>query len=65
MSKHFVKFQNYPHMDEKWMEEGDLAYSTQVITLCLEALGLKPTVEQSHDTSLVEMEYEFGALPLA
>ena len=44
MRRYLVKFQNYPAMDAKWMEEGDLADSPQLLQLYLEAFGLEPTL---------------------
>ena len=44
MRRYLVKFQNYSAMDAKWMEEGDLADSPQLLQLYLEAFGLEPTL---------------------
>ena len=44
MRRYLVKFQNYPAMDTKWMEEGDLADSPQLLQLHLEAFGMEPTL---------------------
>ena len=44
--RYLVKFQNYSPMDAKWMEEGDLADSPNVLQLYLDAFGLEPTLEQ-------------------
>ncbi|MCO5560446.1 hypothetical protein L7F22_014061 [Adiantum nelumboides] len=41
--RYLVKFRNYPPMDAKWMEEGELAESPTVLSLYLEAFGLQPT----------------------
>ncbi|MCO5602504.1 hypothetical protein L7F22_056637 [Adiantum nelumboides] len=41
---YLVKFRNYPPMDAKWMEEGILAKSPDVLSLYLEAFGLQPTL---------------------
>ena len=41
--RYLVKFKNYSAMDAKWMEEGDLADSPQVLKLYLEAFGMEPT----------------------
>ncbi|MCO5574973.1 hypothetical protein L7F22_028770 [Adiantum nelumboides] len=35
--RYLVKFRNYPPMDAKWMEEGELAESPNVLSLYLEA----------------------------
>ncbi|MCO5572737.1 hypothetical protein L7F22_026496 [Adiantum nelumboides] len=42
--RYLVKFRNYPPMDAKWMEEGELAESPTVLSLYLEAFGLQPTL---------------------
>ena len=42
--RYLVKFKNYSAMDAKWMEEGDLADSPQLLQLYLEAFGLEPTL---------------------
>ncbi|MCO5572734.1 hypothetical protein L7F22_026493 [Adiantum nelumboides] len=42
--RYLVKFRNYPPMDAKWMEEGELAESPNVLSLYLEAFGLQPTL---------------------
>ncbi|MCO5607209.1 hypothetical protein L7F22_061402 [Adiantum nelumboides] len=42
--RYLVKFRNYPPMDAKWMEEGELAESPIVLSLYLEAFGLQPTL---------------------
>ncbi|MCO5578132.1 hypothetical protein L7F22_031970 [Adiantum nelumboides] len=42
--RYLVKFKNYPPMDAKWMEEGELAESPTVLSLYLEAFGLQPTL---------------------
>ena len=42
--RYLVKFKNYPPMDAKWMEEGELAESPHVLELYLEAFGLQPTL---------------------
>ena len=44
--RYLVKFQNYSPMDAKWMEEGDLADSPNMLQLYLDAFGLEPTLEQ-------------------
>ncbi|MCO5592304.1 hypothetical protein L7F22_046304 [Adiantum nelumboides] len=41
---YLVKFRNYPPMDAKWMEEGELAELSTVLSLYLEAFGLQPTL---------------------
>ena len=33
----------YPTLDAKWMEEGDLANSPQLLKLYLKAFGMEPT----------------------
>ncbi|MCO5602273.1 hypothetical protein L7F22_056402 [Adiantum nelumboides] len=42
--RYLVKFRNYPPMDAKWMEEGELAESPTVLSLYLEAFGLQPAL---------------------
>ncbi|MCO5557885.1 hypothetical protein L7F22_011457 [Adiantum nelumboides] len=42
--RYLVKFRNYPPMDAKWMEEGELTKSPTVLSLYLEAFGLQPTL---------------------
>ncbi|MCO5599330.1 hypothetical protein L7F22_053431 [Adiantum nelumboides] len=42
--RYLVKFRNYPPMDAKWMEEGELPESPTVLSLYLEAFGLQPTL---------------------
>ncbi|MCO5581671.1 hypothetical protein L7F22_035560 [Adiantum nelumboides] len=42
--RYLVKFGNYPPMDAKWMEEGELTESPTVLSLYLEAFGLQPTL---------------------
>ena len=42
--RYLVKFKNYPPMDAKWMEEGELAESPHVLKLYLEAFALQPTL---------------------
>ena len=42
--RYLVKFKNYPPMDAKWMEKGELAESPHVLELYLEAFGLQPTL---------------------
>ena len=42
--RYLVKFKNYSTMDAKWMDEGDLADSPQVLKLYLEAFGLELTL---------------------
>ncbi|MCO5594529.1 hypothetical protein L7F22_048561 [Adiantum nelumboides] len=42
--RYLVRFRNYPPMDAKWMEEGELAESPTVLSLYLEAFGLQPTL---------------------
>ncbi len=44
LRRYLVKFKNYSAMDAKWMEEGDLADSPQLLQLYLEAFGLEPTL---------------------
>ena len=44
--RYLVKFKNYPPMDAKWMEEGELAESPHVLQLYLEAFQLQPTLTQ-------------------
>ena len=44
MRRYLVKFQNYSAIDAKWMEEGDLEDSPQLLQLYLEAFGLEPTL---------------------
>ena len=44
--RYLVKFRNYPSMDAKWMEEGELADSPHVLQLYLEAFELQPTLTQ-------------------
>ena len=39
-----VKFRNYPPMDAKWMEEGELVESPHVLQFYLEAFQLQPTL---------------------
>ncbi|MCO5610528.1 hypothetical protein L7F22_064767 [Adiantum nelumboides] len=45
--RYLVKFRNYPPMDAKWMEESELAKSPTVLSLYLEAFGLRPTLTPS------------------
>ena len=42
--RYLVKFKNYPPMDAKWMEEGELVESPHVLKLYLEAFQLQPTL---------------------
>ncbi|MCO5609042.1 hypothetical protein L7F22_063263 [Adiantum nelumboides] len=42
--RYLVKFRNYPPMDAKWIEEGELVESPTVLSLYLEAFGLQPTL---------------------
>ena len=42
--RYLVKFRNYPPMDAKWMEEGELVESPNVLNLYLEAFQLQPTL---------------------
>ncbi|MCO5549251.1 hypothetical protein L7F22_002718 [Adiantum nelumboides] len=35
-----IKFENYPALDAKWMEEEDLADTPQIVNLYLQAFGL-------------------------
>ncbi|MCO5548318.1 hypothetical protein L7F22_001775 [Adiantum nelumboides] len=42
--RYLVKFKNYPPMDAKWMEEGELAESPNVLKLYLGTFGLQPTL---------------------
>ena len=44
--RYLVKFKNYPAMDAKWMEEGELAESPHVLQLYLETFQLQPTLTQ-------------------
>ena len=57
--RYLVKFKNYSHMDAKWMEEGDLADSPQVLDLYLEAFWLEPTINRAFSGSAVRS----GVLP--
>ena len=49
-------------MDAKWLEEGDLADSPQVLDLYLEAFGSEPTLPKSAQAGSV---VESDAVPAA
>lgn len=58
-----VKFENFSPMDAKWMEEGDLANSSKVLNLYIEAFRLEPLLSWFREAVLEGVL--FGALPHA